>query len=97
MTFGFRPGSWEWSARGACYRLRIHKVSKGLVLLALPERHWCADWRAEAPPPDAGWLAEHGFSGGQWADCEAVAELLANIWRTDSADGIPRIGGRVIH
>lgn len=68
-----------WEAHGNRYRLTAPALGRGLVLLAFPDWHWCAEWSANAPPPSAEWLAEHGFSTSS-ADCEGAADGLAVLW-----------------
>mgnify|MGYP006995595239 CR=1 FL=1 len=71
---------WQWTSHGNRYRLVV-SPSPGGVLLAFPDWYWCAEWSPGAPPPVAGWLAEHGFSE-RVQDCEGAAHGLAERWAT---------------
>jgi hypothetical protein len=61
---------------GTIYRVAIGKIPDAL-LIALPDWRWCVEWSPDAPPPAAGWLAEHGLPAG---DCRNVAAILRKVW-----------------
>jgi len=67
----------SYEVGGTVYRLVTGKAPGGPLLIALPDWMWCCEWSPGAPPPSAGWLAEHGLPEG---DCRNVAAILRKVW-----------------